>query len=57
VGMGVMEVQKLEAVIERFGCREGFPSWSSAGRRPGPESLVILPANPARVDSPLVHLV
>jgi hypothetical protein len=55
--MGVMEVQKLEAVTERSGCREGFPSWSSAGRRTGPESFVILPVTSARVDSPLVHLV
>jgi hypothetical protein len=57
VGMGVMEVQKFEVATERFGCREGFPSWSSAGRRPGPESLLILPVTSARVDSPLVHFV
>jgi hypothetical protein len=57
VGMGVMEVQKSEVVAGRSGCREGFPSWSCAGRRTGPESSAILPASAAGVDSPTVHFV
>jgi hypothetical protein len=56
-GHGVMEVQQFEAVIERPGCREGFPSWSSAGRPNNPESLAILPVISTCVDRPLVHFV
>lgn len=53
VGMGVMEVQQLEAVAWRTGCREGFPPWTYALRRKTLELIKILPDRVYRVDSPL----